>query len=169
MQDYQGIEGIVVVRFWKPEVKNTGIYTGDGLLQNGFKPELEIIRKNTVTDEGLRWLRGQVNKEDKWGSKMGKMTAVCTSPPGDGSDTKTLILSNGVGPYTLVQDSFWDYNELVNKIIIGIQIWTYTDGTTPASAVALQYATVRLDSNDYFLKTNSTTMTITRYETIRNI
>ncbi len=168
MIDNQGIQGLIVVRFWKPEDVNLTL-SADELLIHGKKPIDQILGKNSVTDEGLRWLRGQVNKENKYLSKMGKMALYNQSVEGyqiTNYARKTLIMSNGVGPYTLVQDGWWDVNEAIGSMSM-IKIFTYLDGTTPSEAYEINYATCDLGVT--FTKTNSAAMTISRYETITNI
>lgn len=176
-KDIFSIEGIFTLKLWEPDqfdwyVKRNKQITAAGLSAAGFKPIDEMVKKNAITDDGLRWHRGQIMKTTKYMSLMGELALIgdygLEVKDGSGNTIrKKLVLSEGSEPGTLIQDASWDTTQANGNQITGLSIYTYTDGTTPAGAIASLYAQTNL--KPFFNKTSGTALTVTRYEYLKRV
>ena len=175
MIDKTGVEGIFVARLWDPTKfhnyrNHKGIIIADQMLKDGLLPEETVIQKNAVSDDGLRWIRGQYKREGQYMSKFGEMALFGISEElsnyaGVTYSRKKLVVTDGASPGQSVQDAWWDTTEANGVAITNFSIYTYIDGTTPAAAKAIWYASANLDSSVTKTAGTPQTLTITRYET----
>lgn len=169
-KDLIGVQGYFHIQSWDntgfEQLKEQGIeVTSANLHAAGFSPNSSYFHKNKITDEGYNWIRGQLLGQANYGSKMGEM-GFLTREDTASVGFKKIIRSAGRKPGEIVYEASWDSTEIPDKNIYRVEIYTYTDTTTPAEATRLLYAYHDLKT-DYFKKYGEA-LTVTRYEFFQN-